>query len=65
MGVTAGGKGIYPYEKIISSDTLEIKSLGEFFNRTEFFGVLKQQKCFKRRLQNFLLFVEGIENKKS
>ena len=43
LKIIAGGKGIFPYEKIISSDGLDIKPSGQFFDRTEFFSILKQQ----------------------
>ena len=43
LDIIAIGKGIFPYEKIISSDSLDIKPSGQFFHRTEFFIILKQQ----------------------
>ena len=43
IDIIAIGKGIFPYEKIISSDSLDIKPSGQFFHRTEFFIILKQQ----------------------
>ena len=43
LEIIAGGKGIFPYEKIISSDSLDIKPSGKFSDRTEFFSILKQQ----------------------
>ena len=43
LEIIAGGKGIFPYEKIISSHSLDIKPSGKFFDRTEFFSILKQQ----------------------
>ena len=43
LEIIAGGKGIFPYEKIISSDSLDIKPSGKFFDWTEFFSILKQQ----------------------
>ena len=39
----AGIMGMFPYEKITSSDSLDIKPSGQFFDRTEFFSILKQQ----------------------
>ena len=47
MDIIAGGKGIFPHKKIISSDFLDIKPSGKFFGRTEFFKVLKQQNVSK------------------
>ena len=47
LDTIAGGKGIFPHKKIISSDFLDIKPSGEFFGRTEFFRVLKQQNVSK------------------
>ena len=43
LDIVAGGKGIFPYEKIMSSDRIDIKASGNFFDRTDFFSVLKQQ----------------------
>ena len=43
LEIIAGSKGVFPYERIISSDSLDIKSQGKFFDRTEFLGFLKQQ----------------------
>ena len=43
LEIIAGGKGIIPYKNIISSDSLEIKPSGQFFDWTEFFSILKQQ----------------------
>ena len=60
----AGGKGIFPYEKIISSDRIDIKASGNFFDRTDFFRRFKATKCFKSRLQNFILFMEYVKDKK-
>ena len=34
LEIIVGGKGIFPYEKIISSDSLDIKPSGQFFDRT-------------------------------
>ena len=43
LDISAIGKGMFPYEKIISSDGLDIKPPRQFFERTEFFIILKQQ----------------------
>ena len=43
LEIIAGGKGIFPYQNILSSDSLDIKPSGKFFYRTEFFNILKQQ----------------------
>ena len=43
LEIIAGSKDVFPYERIISSDSLDIKSQGKFFDRTEFLGFLKQQ----------------------
>ena len=41
--ITASGNGAFPYERIIFSDSLDIKLSGKFFDRTDFFSILKQQ----------------------
>ena len=33
LDITASGKSIFPYEKIISSDSLDIKPSGQIFDR--------------------------------
>ena len=43
LDTIAIGKGIFSYEKIISSDTLDINPSGQFLDRTEFFSILRQQ----------------------
>ena len=43
LKIIAGGKGIFPHEKIISSDSLDIKPSGQFFDRAKFLRILKQQ----------------------
>ena len=43
LEIIAGGKGIFPYQKILSSDSLDMKPSGKFFYRNEFFNILKQQ----------------------
>ena len=43
MDIIATDKGIFQYEKIILSDSWDIKPSGQFFDRTEFFSILKQQ----------------------
>ena len=53
LDIIAGGKSIFPHKKIISSDFLDIKPSGEFFGRTEFFRVLKQQNVSKEDYEIF------------
>ena len=43
LDIITSGKGIFPYEKIISSDRLDVKPSEQFFDRTELFSILKQQ----------------------
>ena len=43
LDIIAIAKGIFPYEKIISSDSLDINPSGQFLYRTEFFSILRQQ----------------------
>ena len=43
LDINAIGNGMFPYEKIIFSDSLDIKPPRQFFDRTKFFIILKQQ----------------------
>ena len=47
LEIIVGGKGIFPYEKIISSDSLDIKPSGQFFDWTLIFQHSKTTKFFK------------------
>ena len=42
LDIIASGKGVFSYKRIISSDSLNIKLSGQFFDRTDFFSILKQ-----------------------
>ena len=55
LEIIAGIKSIFPYEKIIFSDSLDIKPSGQFFDRTEVFSILsKTRKCFKFQISFYL-----------
>ena len=43
LDIASGGKGITPYETIIDMDNLDIKPVGEFYDKTKFFSELKMK----------------------
>ena len=44
LDIVSGGKGIILYEMIVDMDSLDIKPVGEFYDKAQFFSELKMKR---------------------
>ena len=65
LDVIAGDKGIIPYEKIVTQNSIDIVPLGDFFENTEFFSALKQKNVSDEDYETSYYLWKTPQNEKS
>ena len=57
LEIVSGGKGIIPYEMILDMNSLDVKPVGEFYDKEQFFSELKMKRvCDEDYLHSKYLF---------